>query len=242
MKTGIIVQARMGSSRFPGKVLKKINGKTVLEHLMDRLRISANIDAVIVALTDSPKDDILYDTCLEHNYPCYRGDEDNVLRRYYECAVEFKLDTVIRVCSDAPLTDLSAIEQMINIYKFNDTQLVHNRFKEGWPPGGAADVFSMEALHEANKSATENREKEHVIPYMVKHGKRFGEIKLAAYPEILRPYYNLTIDYPDDLQKFEKLLHKAGKNSLAEIEFRKAIKIIDGNNKLQELFGKHLHY
>lgn len=116
MKIGVIIQARMGSTRLPGKIMKKLQNKTVLEHVIERVRQSKLIDEVIIATTTKEKDDVIEKESLRCGVKMFRGSEDDVLSRYYYAAKENDLDVVVRITSDCPLIDPIIINKMISIY------------------------------------------------------------------------------------------------------------------------------
>lgn len=186
MKIGIIVQARMGSTRLSGKVLKEIKGSTMLEHVVKRLQQSNYADSIIIATTNSPSDAKIEEEAKRLNTTVFRGSEDNVLSRYYYAAKENELDIVIRVTSDCPLIDPLVLDEMIHTYLDNECDVLTNVGMEAeertFPRGLDAEMFSFAVLEEAFKSATEKYQKEHVTPYIYEHSENTF-------------YYNHAIDY-----------------------------------------------
>jgi len=167
---GIIVQARLGSSRLPGKVFKQLGDKVVLEHVIDRLETIELADHVIIATTNDEKDIPIVEWAEEHRLDYFRGSEDNVLSRFYEAAREYELDTVVRITSDCPFIDPVVCQQAIEIFLSTDFDMVTNGgpdpSKRTFPRGMDVSVFSFETLQEANQQASSRREREHVTPYM----------------------------------------------------------------------------
>ncbi|MEL5865097.1 glycosyltransferase family protein, partial [Clostridium cochlearium] len=178
MKIVCIVQARVGSTRLPGKVLKKICGKTVLEHDIDRLRRIKNIDEIIIATTTLEKDNAIVKECERLGVKCFRGSEEDVLSRYYYAAKENNADVVVRVTSDCPLIDSYVSEKTINYYLNNKYDYVSNTIDRTYPRGLDTEVFSFKVLEMAFKEAVSLRDKEHVTSYIWNNPQIF---KLAQY-------------------------------------------------------------
>jgi spore coat polysaccharide biosynthesis protein SpsF len=121
----------MGSSRFPGKIMKYIEDKVVLQHVVDRCKMSKNIDKIIVATTNKKDDDIIEKYCIDNNILYYRGDENNVLERYYLTTTTFNSDIIIRVTSDCPLIDYNIIDNMIEYFKENNLKFLQPKYFNG---------------------------------------------------------------------------------------------------------------
>lgn len=201
---GIIVQARLGSSRLPGKVFKQLGDKVVLEHVIDRLETIELADHVIIATTNDEKDIPIVEWAEEHRLDYFRGSEDNVLSRFYEAAREYELDTVVRITSDCPFIDPVVCQQAIEIFLSTDFDMVTNGgpdpSKRTFPRGMDVSVFSFETLQEANQQASSRREREHVTPYMYDK-KRVGY--LMTQPDYSN--YRLTLDTTEDLEMMRML-------------------------------------
>lgn len=168
MKVVCIVQARVGSTRLPGKVLKNICGKTVLEHCINRLKRVKYINEIIVATTTLDKDDAIVKECKILGVKCFRGSEEDVLSRYYYAAKENYADAVVRITSDCPLVDSVVTENIIKYYIENaeDYDYVSNTIDRTYPRGLDTEVFSFNALEKSFKEAKSERDREHVTPYI----------------------------------------------------------------------------
>lgn len=168
MKVVCIVQARIGSTRLPGKVLKKICGKTVLEHDIDRLRKIKNIDEIIIATTILEKDNAIVKECERLGVKYFTGSEEDVLSRYYYAAKENNADIVVRVTSDCPLIDSGVSEKIIQYYldNINKYDYVSNTIERTYPRGLDTEVFSLKALEKAFNESKLQRDREHVTPYI----------------------------------------------------------------------------
>src|SRR5690606_26146068 len=163
-RIGIITQARATSARLPGKILLRANDRTMLEYHINRLGWS-NLP-VYLATTVNNTDNPIVELADSHGWPLYRGDEANVLDRYYHCAKQFGLDTIIRVTSDCPLIDGTLIASGLDEYLGSGSELVYfsNCIERTFPRGLDFEVFSFFLLKEAFLNATTRAEKEHVTP------------------------------------------------------------------------------
>lgn len=198
MKTTAIMQARTGSERLPGKVMLKLCDKSVLEHDIERLKLSKEIDEIIVATTTSDKDDIIEEEALKCSVKCFRGSEDDVLARYYYAAKEAEGDIIVRITSDCPLIDPKITDKAIRFYKENEYPYVTI---SGFPRGLDTEVFSFEFLEEAFNNAFETWQREHVTPYMYEEGKTVG--RLCSEKDCSK--YRWTLDTKEDYMLISKI-------------------------------------
>ena len=204
---GIISQARMTSTRLPGKVLIPVNGIPVLKYHTERLRQSGL--PVFLATTVNATDDVIAEFGIMEKILVHRGSENNVLSRYYEAAGEFGLDVIVRVTSDCPLIDGSVIKQAVDEYlSLNDPYMyLSNVTTRTFPRGFDFEVFSFEALKEAYEHAITPAQKEHVTPYIrenVAGNITTRDITLTLDHSDLR----ITLDTPEDLQLISILIEK----------------------------------
>lgn len=203
MKVGVIIQARVGSTRLPQKVMKEVEGKKILEHVVERVSNSTKIACVIVATTVEAQDDPIAELAIEKGWLLSRGSEDDVLSRYYFAALEYELDVIVRITSDCPLIDWQLIDTMIEVYKAHNYDLVTNAGNEKYrtfPRGMDTEIFSFNVLKEAFESAVETYQREHVTPYIYESGRVYyyqSEVDYSAY--------RLTLDTPEDFQLIEKI-------------------------------------
>jgi spore coat polysaccharide biosynthesis protein SpsF len=175
MRVVAIVQARMGSHRLPGKVLKPIAGRAMIARVLERVLAADRVDAVVVATTTLPEDDRLVASLGSlPNCAVYRGDADDVLARYFGCASEFDADIVVRVTADDPLKDPEIIDRAVSIL-VADEQLDYcsNTLEPSFPEGLDIEVFRFPALSRAHAEATLPSEREHVTPYIWNRPDRF---------------------------------------------------------------------
>jgi len=165
LKITAIVQARLNSTRLPGKVLLKIKLKSILEIIQARLKESKYVNKIIFAI---PKNDKLLKNFLKKKkFNYFLGSNENVLQRYYECAKKNKSNIIVRITADCPLIDSGIIDNMIKIFKKNKLDLITNYFPPSFPDGLDVSIFSFKLLKETFLKAKNKYEKEHVVPYMI---------------------------------------------------------------------------
>lgn len=170
-----IIQARMGSTRLQGKVLIDIQGKLLLEHVIDRVRMARLIDRMVIATTFNEKDKAIIEFAKNLNIPYYVGSEDDVLDRFYQAAKKYKAETIVRITPDDPFKDPEVTDKIISYYlKYKDSlDYVSNTIKPTYPEGLDVEVFSFETLEKAWKEAKKPSEREHVTPYIWNHPELF---------------------------------------------------------------------
>lgn len=194
----VIVQARMNSSRLPGKVMKTVLGKPLLGYLTDRLlRVKKN-SRLVIATTNEKKDQAILDFCRKRKISYYCGDENDVLRRYYDAANYFLADVIVRITADCPLMDSFIVDRLIEEYLDNYPyfQYVSNVRNRTYPRGMDAEVFSIEILREAFENAKEKFEREHVTPYMYLDKERKQIKDVFASKDL--SHYRWTVDTYED--------------------------------------------
>ena len=199
---GVIVQARMGSSRLPGKVLRKIQEKTLIQYQIDRIKLAAETYIIVVATSTNELDDPIEAFCSEIKIPCFRGPEDDVLSRYYECAKFYNLDTIVRLTADCPFTDPVVIDEVVRLHKKANADYCANTVppeSSGWPDGSDVEVFSFDALERAHLEAKAHSEREHVTFFFWKKQERnFKCLQLSNDNDWSK--FRFTVDYPEDLE------------------------------------------
>lgn len=194
-----IVQARTGSSRLPGKVLKGILGYPMVLLTLKRLEKSKKIDKLILATSDKPEDDLLYETVKAGGYEVFRGDEDNVLKRYRDCVIEYGGDIIVRVTGDCPLIAPDIVDSVISHYQMNDYDYVRLDVPDTFIRGFDTEVFSWEALEKTYNQASEDRDFEHVTAYMYHHPELFSIGKVQG-ESLFNKDYRLCVDTAEDFK------------------------------------------
>lgn len=202
-----IIQARMTSSRLPGKVLINIAGFPMLYHVIKRVSSAQMVDQIVVATTDDPADNPIEDFCNSNSVLCFRGHPFDVLDRYYQAASKFQADIIVRITADCPMMDPSLIDSLIQNFLDANVDFAANRLPPPWkrtyPIGLDIEIARFQALEKAWKEAESQFEREHVMPYLYDHPGRF-KILLAHH----EPNYGekrWTVDTPLDLALVNKI-------------------------------------
>jgi len=209
MKTIAITQARCGSSRLPNKVLKVVNGKTLLDIHIERILSSKKIDHLIVATTTNVEDDAIEKIVLNKGLPCYRGSVNNVLDRFYQAAKTFNPYWVVRLTSDCPLIDAGLIDKIIEKATELDVDYCSNTINPTFPDGMDAEVFKFTALEKAWNEATLDSEKEHVTPYIYNNSSFNNKDTFTSYSYNNDENYEnvrLTVDVLPDFEVIKHML------------------------------------
>lgn len=205
-----IVQARMGSSRLSGKVLKMICNKTMLELQLERVQRASSIDMIIVATTQEAQDDSIALLCEKQGLKSYRGSENDVLDRYYQAARYYKADAndnIIRITADCPLIDPEVIDELIALFTKKKVDYASNIDPPTFPDGLDVEIFKFGVLEKAWHEARLKSEREHVTPYIRNHPELFSRVNLENNRADLS---NLrwTVDEPEDFE-FIKVIYEA---------------------------------
>jgi spore coat polysaccharide biosynthesis protein SpsF len=203
MTTLIIVQARMTSTRLPGKVLLPLAGEPMLTRLVERLRRVQRADGIVVATTTNATDDPIAVLCEQLCVPCHRGSEHDVLSRYADAARLHGADVVVRITSDCPLIDPALIDRVIATHEDGDSDYVSNMLPATWPYGMAVEVFSAAALAQAHAEATQPAEREHVTPFIYWHPERY-RLRNVDSPVDLS-HHRWTVDTSEDYELVRRL-------------------------------------
>jgi len=211
---GCIIQARTGSTRLPGKTMKKLNEiDTVLSFGINQVKSSKTIEKIVIATTDLHEDDLIFDYMEKLNIPCFRGKSKDVLDRYYQCAKKFDLSTIVRITSDCPLIDPLIIDDVVSYFlknnKFDYVSNVHP--VTTYPDGTDVEIFSFKTLEKAWNEAKKPSEREHVTPYIY-NSKKFilGNIKNSNDLSNLR----WTVDHKEDLDLIKEIVDKIPKRPI----------------------------
>jgi len=193
-----IIQARMGSTRLPGKILLPLGGQSVLANVVARTRRAALVDEVIVATTTSTQDEVVVSESKRLGVAVYRGSEDDVLSRYVMAARESCASAVVRITSDCPLLDSSVVDQVIRRYADSAGELdyVSNTLVRTYPRGLDVEVFSTQALETAAANAAAPSDREHVTPFFQHNPGQFRLESVERLPDL--SHHRWTLDTPED--------------------------------------------
>lgn len=194
------IEARMGSSRLPGKVLADVNGQPALTRLVRRLERAKRLDAIVLATSTSPVDDALEAWGRKHGIPVWRGSEEDVLGRVVEAQRSQGSDIVVEVTGDCPLLDPQTIDQGIETFFGNECDVVTNVRQPSYPLGADVQVFRFADLEEVARTVEDAAVREHVSLYFYEHPERYRILHLFAPGRWRKPELRLQIDYPEDLE------------------------------------------
>lgn len=198
-----IIQARLGSSRLPGKTLADIAERPVLEHVLDRVRHIDRVGRIIIATTENPQDEPIVRFAEENRLPVYRGSEVDVLDRYYRAAAEFGVDTIVRVTPDDPLKDPEVAGKVLDHFLDERPDYASNTIEPTFPEGLDIEVFSFSALEKAWLEAALPSEREHVTPYIWKNADLFRLVSVVNDRNLSGLRW--TLDYREDLEFFRAI-------------------------------------
>lgn len=214
-KIVIITQARTGSTRLPGKVLKKISEKTLLEIHLSRILKSKLANTVVLATTSLEQDDPIVDIGEKVGVQIYRGSESDVLDRYYNAATEFGASIIVRVTSDCPLIDHVVIDEMIQAHITNKKNFTSNVVFRTFPDGLDVEIFDYDILKRAWEESSSKEDREHVTHYIWKNSDLLGYNFFTAYNLSQKNNINnsdirLTLDFPNDFELFKIIIEELG--------------------------------
>jgi spore coat polysaccharide biosynthesis protein SpsF len=197
---GVIIQARMGSSRLPGKVLRPIGEVPLLGHILGRLEGMRHRATVVVATSIHSVDDAVAAYCAGRDTPCFRGSELDVLERYYECAKQHAFAQIVRLTGDNPFTDIEELDRLIEMHLRDGNDYSHSIGE--LPIGVGAEILSFAALERSHLHGHEAHYREHVNEYILEHPKLFKSGRLDGVPPEKRGAdLRLTVDTEDDYQR-----------------------------------------
>ena len=209
----LVTQARMGSTRLPGKVLQKVCGKELLRIHLDRLIDCKNVSEIIVATTTNAVDDTILEHLQNSQYKIFRGSEDDVLDRYYQAVKDYQPDWVVRVTSDCPLLDPILVDKVIEFAQNKGVDYCSNTLIERFPDGQDVEVFTFNALEKAWKESKKLSEREHVTQYIKNNSSFYGHKAFNAINYPAPADYSdirMTVDEDRDLLLLEQLVSKLG--------------------------------
>lgn len=206
-RIGIILQARMGSTRLPGKVLKPLAGKPMIQWIIERLQTCKKSDILILATSTSDEDQPLVDLAEKLGVSIFRGSESDVLDRYYKCALAYHLDDIIRATGDNPFVDPEECDRLV-AFCFSrqlDYATVSTDFDDGYPLGVGLEIFSFSALEKSWQEGHASHHREHVNEYILENPALFKQAKLPAPSEKYAPELSLTVDTFEQFKTAEAL-------------------------------------
>lgn len=240
MKKNIIaiIQARIDSTRLPGKIFKTIIDKTMLEHIINRVKSVPSISMIVVATTLNQDDNIVEDFCKAKGIECFRGSEDNVLERFYTCASTFQADGIVRVTADDPLKDPQVIAKAIDLFLKGGYDYVSNTVEPTYPEGIDIEVFSFAALEKAYREAKLPSEKQHVTPYIYKNPDKFHFYNFKNGVDLSSLRW--TVDSPDDYVFMQEVYRELYRKPNEIFLMDEVCALLERKPHLKEINGEHV--
>lgn len=232
-----IVQARMGSSRLPGKILKSLGDKSVFEWVYERLKKSTQINTVLFATTDQSSDDIFCERLTENEIDFIRGSEHDVLGRFYVAACEASADIIVRVTCDCPFIDPKLIDEGILMHLQEGSEYTSNVVPPTFPDGFDFEVFSIEILETAHHNAESKNDREHVTPWIIKHSKGTQSNVTIKDESLLHANKRVTLDHAEDFLLLKTLVENYGINLSSTVD--EIITTLDFHPELLQINQRH---
>jgi len=231
MRIVTIIQARMGSTRLPGKVMLDLGGDTVLARVVRRLRRAALLGEVVVATTTQPADDIILEECRRLSVQVFRGDENDVLDRYYRAAKWAKAEAVVRITSDCPLIDWEISDETVRRFLDQQPDYASNALARTYPRGLDTEVMARQPLARAWKEAHQPYQRVHVTPYIYENPSRFRILSVRAASDYSS--HRWTLDTPEDLAFLRAVYERMGSDD--GFDWRDVLALLDRDPALMDL-------
>lgn len=203
MRTVAIIQARMGSSRLPGKVLLEVAGRPILELVVERVLKAERVDSVVVATSTNVRDKAIVSFCREAGYPCFLGDEHDVLDRYYQTALLSSADVIVRITADCPLVDPGVIDQVVGALADGVFDYASNVLPPTFPDGLDVEALSASTLEKLWRETTHEQHREHVTSYITEQPHLFKSINVEHTTDLSALRW--TVDHPQDIDYLRRL-------------------------------------
>lgn len=206
MKIGAIIQARMSSRRFPGKVLHTVKGKPLLMYIIERLQKVSQFAGIIVATSSGDDDKCVKQFCADNGILCYRGDLDNVVARFTGALDVLSVEAFVRVNGDSPLIDPRLIENGIEMFLKGEYDIVTNVFPRSFPKGQSVEIVSSEVFKRTEKNIIEKDDREHVTRYFYNNAEKFHIYNISSSSDL--SHIQLSVDTAEDMKTFEGIASK----------------------------------
>jgi spore coat polysaccharide biosynthesis protein SpsF len=241
MRTIAIIQARMGSTRLSGKVLGEIGGKTMLARVVCRTQRASSLDEVVVATTTNLTDDVIADECGKLHVALFRGDEQDVLDRYYQAAQSHRADLVVRITSDCPLIEPEVIDHVVGEFLVTQPDYASSTLERTYPRGLDTEVMSLAALKRAWSEASEPYQRVHVTPYLYQNPGLFRLLSVTHKEDLSQ--HRWTVDTAEDLAFVREVYRRLGNDDA--FSWRQVLDLLAHEPELmainQEIQQKALH-
>lgn len=231
MRIVAIIQARMNSDRLPGKVLKNICGKSMLSRVVQRVNCATSLDNVVVATSDTNVDDLIENECHKLGVSVFRGSENDVLDRFFQAALVYKAEIVVRITADCPLIEPAVIDKVVQAFLGSDVDYASNTLIRTYPRGLDVEVISLHALTMAWKNSIKPYHRAHVTPYVYENADLFKLLSITNSSDWSK--YRWTVDTPEDLQFVRRVYEILGGISL--FSWKDVLKLCERDQSLVEL-------
>ena len=233
-----IIQARMSSTRFPGKVTKLLSGTPMFAYQVNRVKKSKRLDKIVVATSNHSSDDEISHICKINGIECFRGDLKNVLKRYYDTALKYNADIIVRLTADCPLSDPNIIDDAVTLFINNNVDYVSNVQERSYPDGLDVEVFSFNVLEQIYHKSETTKDTEHVTSYIINHPEKFKQGCLHHCENLA--HFRLTVDFPEDIYLIRKILNHFQNNE--DITYINVLSYLKENPNLSEINAHHALY
>ena len=228
---GAILQARMGSTRLPGKSMMDVAGTPLIKRVVERIKRSKKVDKIILATTTNEKDDVLEKFAVEEKIECFRGSEGNVLERVVFAARKYKVKNIVELHGDNPLLDPQIIDSAVSLFETSQCDYLSNTLEKTFPSGVRVQLFPTKKLEKIYYSVDDPVVNEHVSLYFYEHPELYNILNLKAPLEINRPDIRLTVDTEKDLQLITIIYRKLiEQDKLADFTTEDVIQVVDRYN------------
>lgn len=227
-----ILQARMSSTRLPGKVLLPILGRPMLARQLERLKRSISLHELVVATSNCRSDDPIAEVCSTEGVPCFRGSLNDVLDRFTRCAQNFGASHIVRLTGDCPLTDPGLVDELVCFYLGQDIAYASNCRPPSLPDGLDAEIFTIDALEQAWREAEDPFSREHVVPYIVRQPDRFLAANWAANEDFSSLRW--TVDEKEDFD-FVTKIYEALYRRNPEFDFKDILMLVQDRSELTKI-------
>jgi len=239
MKPVIIIQAHMGSTRLPGKVLMDIGGRTMLARVVNRARLAKTVRTIVVATSTSVSDDVIMEQARALGVDAFRGDDEDVLSRFYNAARAFNADVVVRITADCPLIEPEIIDKVVTAFLevYPKADLAANTLQRTYPKGMDVEVASFTALERAWRQAGKFYQRSHVFPYIYENPDSFDLISVTDERD--NSWMRWTVDTEEDLEFVRAVYSALGNDD--SVSWREVLVLLDRQPKLLEI-NKHVQH
>ena len=237
-KVILMIQARMGSSRLPGKVLLEVKGKPILLYQISRLASAVECHELVVITSTLRQDDVLYEFCERNEVACFRGDAQDLLSRHYEAAKKFDAEVVVKIPSDCPLSDPALVDFVVATHLKQKADYTSNYHPASFADGFDVEVFEFAALERAYFEASKDWEREHTTPYIWERPHVFDLVNIVNQLGNHFLTHRLTLDYPEDFEMLDKLI--CNMPGCMTASYAEIIKYLDTHPEFKSINSKYL--